>query len=190
MRKIPSPFAVSAASFAISLAAVAFVCAEAPGDEAPTPAYSQKLSPGFRKATIVNESERNPFSAKARPVRPAMVDAGDSEEARIRAFLTNLPVGGVAEADGSVSLLLGSLRVQNGQDLPPLFPGQTEKVRLVSATSDMLVFGFVEKDGQVGSRTVARSISLRPRVRHMLPIQSPPRGGSPPAAQFGGVVSP
>ncbi|MCX7869857.1 MAG: hypothetical protein N2322_07895 [Terrimicrobiaceae bacterium] len=153
-----------------------------------TKAALAALRPGNRAAVVVAPEERNPFAQKVQPVRPAQFEMLDTEESRLRAILANLPVGGVSAGGQSPAVLMGSLRLAVGQELPKLLPNQAERIRVVSVDENVVVFGFLETNGEVGDRTLVRSISLAPEVRYKLPSQSPARGGPPPSGVFGGVM--
>lgn len=153
-----------------------------------TKAALASMRPANRSVVQVSPEERNPFAQKVQAPRVVGFETQDSEESRLRAILSNYPISGITVGRSATRVLMGGLPLAAGMDLPELIPNQAEKVKVVSVDQNVIVFGFVEADGEVKDRTLVRSISLAPQVRHMLPTQSPMRGGAPPSGPFGGVL--
>ncbi len=130
------------------------------------------ITPGERKSVMVSGEERNPFGRRASKGPGAPVDAA-SEESRIRVVLEGLPVGGITTGSGGVKVLLGSLLLRKGAEVPPVIPNQTEKIRVLSLSGGQIELGFIEKDGTAETRRIQLPMNLAPDVRFSLANKSP-----------------
>lgn len=186
----------SAAAMA-SLAAFTFLFAPEGAAQTPLPAAAppppavggpnQALMPQNRRTLVVETNEINPFGQQAETLPDMAVEQQESEESRLRKAVGKFPVGGISGNAGGYTILLGSLRLKAGDDLPVILPGQSEHLRVVSLTEKSIVLGFLESDGKVGDRTFALQIQTTPSVRYLLPSQS---GVTTPESPLQGVYAP
>lgn len=131
------------------------------------------LLPEMRSPSDVSDGERNPFGNVSLP--PPEEEApeaepvqAETEEMKIRRILGNMRVTGVSGTPGAYTVLLGSLQLRQGEELPRLFSDQAEVLRVSSVTEQDVVLTFAEKDPNVPPRTIGLGIDLKPRVRSLL----------------------
>ena len=122
------------------------------------------ILPEDKTPAVVTETERNPFGKRATKAVAAQAET-ESEETKIRSVIENLPLGGMASGSAIVKTLLGPYPVAEGNTLPDMIPGQTEKVRVLSVTEERVELGFVDKDGRAETRKISLLIHLKPTVR-------------------------
>lgn len=144
-------------------ALIVLVIAVAPGRAAEI-----GLLPDEKKPVAVAADERNPFGRIAPKAPEAAAVEVESEESKIRAVVSGLPLYGYTEDNGRKKVLMGPYVVDPGKDLPQLIRGQTETVRVVSVDAEKVELGFVEKDGKVEGRTMVLKMDIAPVVRFKL----------------------
>ncbi len=140
-------------------------------EDAPQTGGSTLPLPTDRKSAAVLPAERNPFGRVQiiAPTDDGPVQA-DTEEGRLRAMMLRMPVKGVSEgADGSRTLIIGSLTVSEGDELPPIFPQQLEQLVVREIGADKVIFAFKERAGSTQNRAFSVMFNLAPRVRYALP---------------------
>ncbi len=130
------------------------------------------LLPEMRSPTEVREGERNPFGMVSLPPpeeeKTVEVVEMETEEMKIRRILGNMRVSGLSGVPGDYTVLVGPLRMRQGENLPRLFADQAEVLRVISVTEREAVLTFVEKDPDLPPRTIGLSIDLKPRVHSLL----------------------
>lgn len=137
--------------------------------------------PGQKVPDLLQIKERNPFTRRETRVAEVKEDK-ESEESRLRALFAAMAVTGVVRGGGSVKALLGSLILKNGQPLPALIAGQTERLVVRCVTDTQIEIQFVEENERVEPRKILIPIDLRPRVAISPPELPPaPKAGSFPA---------
>lgn len=143
------------------------------------------LLPGQKVPLAVEETERNPFSKRViQTAEPEAKDPG-GEEAKIRDLLESLPLQGVTKSGGRLKVLLGSLALEEGRQVPPLFANQTEKIRVLFIDDKKMELGFVEKDGTAQTRKMVLFLDFSPTVRYKIGPGS--AGGKGGDSSLGGV---
>lgn len=147
------------------------------------------LLPGEKVPVAVAPDERNPFGRRTPKVAEAPVESTETEESQIRGVLERLVVTGITHGKGGARVLLGSLALQEGRELPPVISGQSEKLRVLSLQDGRIEIGFVERDGTAETRRISLSADLTPTVRFALGSKNPKPPESPSQdAEFGGVI--
>lgn len=133
-------------------------------------ARSQEIGilPQQKASLAVSSSERNPFGKKPPKKAEQAKVVVENEESRLRDVIGDLPLAGVVETRGNVTVLLGSIALKNNDLLPALISGQTEQIRVTSITTKEVVLGFVEADGTANNRKIRLNIDLTPAVRYKL----------------------
>jgi hypothetical protein len=129
------------------------------------------LEPDKREPATVQEAERNPFglvSVPAPATREIEPIEAETEEMRIRRILGNMRISGVSGTEGSYRLLLGSVQLQEGDEVPKLFADQGEILKVRSISERELVLTFDEKDPNLPPRTIGLGFDLKPRPRSLL----------------------
>lgn len=160
----------------ISLAALAVVAAlilPVRSEEAGQTAADVGILPTYKKGVLVEQDERNPYAVLAAPKQ--QVVATGVEGAKLTAILEALPVSGVAKgAEGKVNaILLGDLRLEEGQAVPHLLEGQTDELVVQMISPDEVVIAWRLEAGRSVSqpRVLRKKIDLSPRVQAYLPGQ-------------------
>lgn len=126
------------------------------------------LTPEAREPLEVQESEKNPFGMVTK-VADQMVPAQPvTEEIKIRQVLSNLRVSGLSGSSDGARVMLGSLSLGVGDELPRLFAGQVERLVVKSITDRGVVLVFVEPEASRKERSIGLPIDLKPRVDSLL----------------------
>lgn len=129
------------------------------------------LEPERREPAAVEAGERNPFGLVSVPEREAEEIeplAAETEEMRIRRILGNMRVSGLSGLPGSYRVLIGSVRLGVGDEVPRLFADQGEVLRVQSITEREIVLVFNEKDPNLPPRSIQLGFELQPRPRSLL----------------------
>lgn len=142
------------------------------------------LLPEDKVPVLLEESERNPFG-KNTP--KAVASVVENEESRIRAIFERLPVGGVIEGRTGRKVLLGSMVIEEGRQLPPVISQQTEKLKVLSVASDKVEIAFLESDGTPGLRRMVVNLSISPSVQFQV-ARPATKKSEEEETQFGGVL--
>lgn len=130
------------------------------------------LEPEKREPVKVLEGERNPFGLVSLPpakVEEAEAIEAETEEMRLRRILGNMRVSGVVGTEGAYRVLLGSMQLSEGNQLPKLFADQAETLRVTSISRREVVLSFEERDPNIPPRTIGLGYDLAARPRSLLP---------------------
>jgi len=130
------------------------------------------LEPEMREPERVLEGERNPFGLVSLPpteVQETEIVRAETEEMRLRRILGNMRVSGASGTPGAYRVLLGSMQLNEGQQLPKLFADQAERLRVTKITDREIILSFEEKDTSLPPRTIGLGYNLRPRPQSLLP---------------------
>jgi hypothetical protein len=138
------------------------------------------LLPEDKVPVALEGSERNPFGKNAPKTAAAVVE---NEESRIRAVFERLPVGGVMEGRTGRKVLLGSFVIEEGRQLPPVIPRQSEKLKVLAVAPDKVELAFLESDGTPGLRRIVVNLNMSPSVQFRV---SKPAAKSQPGEGEGG----
>jgi len=144
--------------------------------------------PTERPVVEVAPTENNPFVGKPQLKGEALAEEVETEESRLRRLLMKLPIGGIVKTGESCVVMMGPLTLREGDQLPGLLQGQTERVRVVKLNEREMVFGFIERDGTSATRTQPRTINLTPEVRFLIPENAPAANAPEPSNTLGGVI--
>jgi hypothetical protein len=120
------------------------------------------LTPESRTPERVEESDRNPFGMVTRLLDQMVSAEPVSEERKIRQVLSNLRITGFADSSAGRRVLLGSLALGVGDQLPQLFVGQVERLKVKVITDRDVVLQFVESDASRAERNIGLRIDLKP----------------------------
>jgi hypothetical protein len=124
--------------------------------------------PGEKIPEPLRPKERNPFTR--RETKPTeVITVRESEESKLRAILGAMTVTGVVRGGPSDKVLLGSLILKAGGDVPRLLEGQTEHLIVAAVTAKQVEIQFVETESRAEPRRILIPIDLRPRVTVRLP---------------------
>jgi hypothetical protein len=125
--------------------------------------------PGQKIPESLHPKERNPFTRREIKTAEVATDR-ESEESKLRAILGAMVVTGVVRGGASDKVLLGSLILEPGRDVPRLLEGQTEHLVVTAITGKEVEIQFVETEARTEPRRILIPIDLRPRVTVRLPI--------------------
>ncbi len=130
------------------------------------------LLPEMRTPTEVKQGERNPFGLVSVPPpeekKAAEPIKEETEEKKIGRILRNMRASGLGGEPGNYTVLLGPLKLREGEELPRLFANQAEVLRVTSITDHAILLTFSEKDPNLPPRTIGLNIDLKPRVHSLL----------------------
>jgi len=129
------------------------------------------LEPERREPATVEPGERNPFGLVSVPEREAKEIeplAVETEEMRIRRILGNMRVSGLSGSSGAYRVLIGSVQLGVGDEVPRLFADQGEVLRVKSISEREMVLVFNEKDPNLPPRSIQLGFELQPRPRSLL----------------------
>lgn len=125
------------------------------------------LLPQEKTAIVVDAAERNPFGLRT-VLAPEKVEETGGEEKSIRDAIGTLPVGGVVGTPPNARVLLGSMALSEGKELPAVIDNQSERLRVVSITEKQIEIAFLEKNGKESERRITVALNVKPSVRYML----------------------
>lgn len=129
------------------------------------------LTPQARESSgfvDVEEKGPSPFGMeaakpdRAAPARPL------TEEEKIRNVLRNMRVAGRAGSPGNYRVLLGTIPLTAGGEVPRLFANQAETLRVQSITEREIVLEFADNDESAPARTINLSYDLSPQADPLL----------------------
>jgi hypothetical protein len=129
---------------------------------------SSDMLPSGRTYSILRDGERNPFGQQITVEQPTVVAETESEEARLRRIIGGVKVSGVSEQSGRRRVLLGSIGLGPGDNLPPLIRGQQEQLRVSAIEENRMVLAFVERDPSIEPRVIIVPLGMEPRVNQFL----------------------
>lgn len=137
--------------------------------------------PDDKGYTPLREGEKNPYE---RPVvkEEKAIEQAETEETKLRSMLGAMPVAGVRDNGYQIRVLLGSMMLTEGDELPPLLPQQQEKLKVGEILPDQIELVFVEREEEVEPRRIEIPVRLDPKVTYAIGPRSdakrvPPSGG-------------
>ncbi len=174
----------------LCLASLAVTGARAQDDEEVTVAALRRIGylpqdkADLRPEDKVDMKRRNPFAERKKvtaPTRPT--ETVETEESRLRAFFDRHEIAGVSKFGDKYTAIMGRLTFEAGLTLPPIIPGQTQILRVMSVTDKMVEIGWVEDGGAAGydtatPRKIQKRIKLSPQVDMKLASDEAAGGGS------------
>jgi hypothetical protein len=124
------------------------------------------VMPEEKTPELVRQEENSPFEARNDEEK----QEGDTEENRVRDILVGLPaVGGGAGPQG-MRVMLGSMRLEAGQDVPNVLPDQQVKLKVKSVTPTAIELVWIEKKPSgLPPKPFVIPVDVSPRVRYRLP---------------------
>ena len=129
------------------------------------------LSPDARKPVEVKANERNPFAGMGGKVSDEAVPLAQpvTEQKRIERILRAMRVGGVVESAQGRRILLGSMPLVSGEEVPRLFVNQVETLMVDSIDDRKVVLRFSKPDPSGGKRLIILPFEITPEVEQLLP---------------------
>ena len=128
--------------------------------------------PGFKSGVSVDANERNPYAEREKKNNLATEDE-DSEAARIREKLQGLRVRGTGTGPRGRRVLFGDLVLMQGKELPPLIPGQMDRLICTRVTENEVEISWLTESGDqvADGRRLLITIDQEVIVRYYLPGQ-------------------
>jgi len=120
------------------------------------------LLPELRQPETVTDAERNPFKGAAKVFDQITGPSEGDERTRVRRLLSNLRISGVATSPQGMRVLIGSISLGKGDELPPLFHNQGERLVVESVSDRSLLLRFVTNEDAKKQQPIALSFDLRP----------------------------
>jgi hypothetical protein len=138
---------------------------------APCRAGDVGLMPSQKAPMVVSDKDRNPFGVH-HEVAPETPEETESEESQIRKIVGKLPMSGFSQSPAGIKILLGSMIIEAGHEVPQVISNQTEILEVLSVSPQRVELGFKEKDGSDTLRKIVLFPDLSPKVRYKLESQS------------------
>lgn len=124
----------------------------------------------------------NPFAERAKAKEAKAVETVETEEIKIRRIFDTLKISGITKGPAGHSALLGDLILEEGGQVPPVIPNQTQILRVTKVTEKLVEIAWVEGAGfeTVAPRKIVKRVELSPKVGVLLAAQ--PAGTNDPGA--------
>jgi hypothetical protein len=137
---------------------------------------------GYRPEEKLDPKRSNPFAERAKAKETKAVETVETEEIKIRRIFDTLKISGLTKYNGKYSALLGDLIIEEGAQLAPVIPNQTQILRVTRVTDKFVEILWVEGAGYetVAPRRIIKRVELNPRIGVLLAAQ--PVGTSDPNA--------
>lgn len=137
---------------------------------------------GFRPEEKLDPKRTNPFAERAKAKEAKAVETVETEEIKIRRIFDSLKISGLTHYNGKYSALMGDLIIEEGGQIAPVIPNQTQILRVTRVTEKFVEIVWVEGAGYetVAPRRIIKRVELNPRVGVLLAAQ--PIGTSDPNA--------
>ncbi|MDB6072356.1 MAG: hypothetical protein JWL81_3527 [Verrucomicrobiales bacterium] len=140
----------------------------------------QKLA--LRPEEKLDPKRANPFAERAKAKEARAVETVETEEIKIRRIFDTLKISGITKGPSGYSALLGDLILEEGAQVPPVIPNQTQILRVTKVTDKLVQIAWVEGAGYetVAPRKIVKRVELSPKVGVLLAAQ--PAGTNDPNA--------
>ena len=136
----------------------------------------------LRPEEKLNPKRSNPFAERAKAKEAKTVEIVETEEIKIRRIFDSLKISGITKSAGKYTALLGDLIIEEGGQIPPVIPNQTQILRATRVNEKYLEIVWVEGAGfeTTAPRRIVKRVELSPRVGVLLAAQ--PIGTTDPNA--------
>ena len=130
----------------------------------------------------LDPKRRNPFAELAKAKQSRSVETVETEEIKIRRVFDSLAISGITKYNGKYSALLGDIIIEEGGQIAPVIPNQTQILRATRVSDKSIEIVWVEGAGYEtkAPRRIVKRVELSPRVGVLLAAQ--PVGTSDPHA--------
>lgn len=124
------------------------------------------ILPDEKNPEVIKADENNPFEA----VADKNVKEGDTEENRVRDILLSMPAKGGGSGPNGMRVMLGSMRLEAGQEVPSVLPDQQVKLQVKSITPNQIEMVWVEKKPTgLPPKPFVINVDVSPRIRYRMP---------------------
>lgn len=120
------------------------------------------MLPELRQPETVTDAMRNPFGGAAKVFDQITGPSEGDERTRLRRLLNNLRISGVATSPQGMRVLVGSVSLGKGDELPPFFHNQGERLLVESVSDRSVLLRFVTNEEAKKQQPIALSFDLRP----------------------------
>jgi hypothetical protein len=145
-------------------------------DEAKERVQYTLFLPEEKTPELIKPEENNPFEAAG----DQNEKEGDTEENRVRDMLLQMSAKGGANGPNGMRVMLGSMRLEVGQEVPDILPDQQVKLKVKSISPTQIEMVWVEKKPTgLPPKPFVIDVDVSPHVRYKMP--------SPGAADGGGI---
>ncbi len=163
--------------FTLLLSSAAMLAAQEsaePAEEAPERVQYTLILPDEKSPELIKAEENNPFEAQV----DNSIKEGDTEENRVRDILLSMPAKGGGHGPNGMRVMLGGLRLEAGQMVPPVLPDQQVMLKVKSITPKQIEMVWVEKKPTgLPPKPFVIDVDVSPRVRYMMPGNGGAKGG-------------
>ncbi len=124
------------------------------------------ILPDEKTPEVIRPEENNPFEAVADESK----NEGDTEENRVRNILLSMTAKGGGNGPQGMRVMLGSMRLEAGQNVPPVLPDQEVMLKVKSITPNQIELIWVEKKPTgLPPKPFVIDVDVSPKVRVHLP---------------------
>ncbi|MCA1963041.1 MAG: hypothetical protein LDL31_03735 [Prosthecobacter sp.] len=124
------------------------------------------ILPDEKTPETIRPEENNPFEA----IGDKDTNEGDTEENRVRSILQSMPAKGGGFGPQGMRVMLGSMRLEAGQEVPPVLPDQEVVLKVKSITPTQIELVWVEKKPTgLPPKPFVIDVDVSPKVRVQLP---------------------
>jgi hypothetical protein len=148
--------------------------AETEESEAPERVKYALVLPSEKTPELLKADENNPFEVSGSDGLKEV----DTEENRVRDILLSMPAVGGGSGPEGMRVMLGSMRLEVGQEVPSVLPDQQVMLKVKAITAHSIEMVWVEKKPTgLPPKTFVIDVDVSPRVRYRMPT-SGANGGS------------
>lgn len=136
----------------------------------------------YRPEEKLDSKRANPFAERSKGKESKAVETVETEEIKIRRVFDSLKITGITKSNGKYSVLLGDLIIEEGGQIAPIIPNQTQILRVTRVTDKRVEIVWVEGTSPEAAapRRIVKLVELAPRVGVLLAAQ--PTGTNDPNA--------
>lgn len=109
-----------------------------------SPTRMIEMRPDEKRPLILKNNERNPYANRSPDKVEVSEEGENAEEIQIRERLNSLTVTGQSRGPNGLRLLLGDIILEAGRILPELLEDQSENLKVIEVTEDILVLGWLD----------------------------------------------
>jgi hypothetical protein len=148
----------------------------------------QLILPEEKTPESVKPNEPNPFNKQITEDD----DQNSSEENAVREALISLPISGISSGPRGKRIMLGSMRLEPGMEVPDVVPNQQVHLRVNAITDTSLDMVWIEKKNTgLPPRVLSVPFNVKPVIRVKLASPTPKKTpGVDDASGTMGIVNP
>ena len=133
------------------------------------------ILPDEKSPETIRPDENNPFESAG----DSNIKEENTEETRVRDIMLGMPAKGGGYGPGGMRVMLGSMRLQEGQMVPEVVADQQVMLKVKSITPKQIELVWVEKKPSgLPPKPFVIDVDVSPSVRYKMPSGSSAKGGS------------